>query len=222
MVAAAMPEIAEAIQRIAIFAIPLLLGITCHEVAHGYVAWRQGDPTAKAAGRLTLNPLKHLDVMGTAVFVLTAFIGAFVIGWAKPIPVNARYFKNERQGMILVSLAGPATNFVLAILFALLFHLCASALPAEPGSLAGTILGPLARISAAGVWINLILCIFNLLPIPPLDGSQVLAGLLPPQAAEKFQSLERWGMLIIIGLLATGILGRVIVPPLRFFVNLLL
>jgi Zn-dependent protease len=208
-----MSDISEAIQRIAIYAIPLLLGITCHEVAHGYVAWRQGDPTAKAAGRLTLNPIKHLDVTGTAVFVLTAYIGAFVIGWAKPIPVNAGYFKNPKKGMMLVSVAGPATNFVLAILFALLFHLCVAVFPADPHSTAAAILEPLARISAAGVWLNLILCIFNLIPIPPLDGSQILAGLLPDEAAEKYQSLERWGMLIIIGLLATGILGRIIVPP---------
>lgn len=211
-----MPELAAAIERIAIFLVPLMLGIVCHEVAHGYVAYLQGDGTAKYAGRLTLNPIKHLDPMGSLVFVLTSIMGAFVIGWAKPVPVNPNNFRNARAGMVLVSLAGPGTNLILAVLFALALRAVVPLLGNETDFLTSKVLYPLAIIFRAGTDVNIILALFNLIPVPPLDGSKVLAGILPPALAEKFMMLDRYGLIIVILLLATGVLAKIILPA--FFV----
>lgn len=207
-----MPELAAAIERIAIFLVPLMLGIVCHEVAHGYVAYLQGDGTAKYAGRLTLNPIKHLDPMGSLVFVLTSIMGAFVIGWAKPVPVNPNNFRNERAGMVLVSLAGPGTNLILAVLFALALRAVVPLLGNETDFLTSKVLYPLAIIFRAGTDVNIILALFNLIPVPPLDGSKVLAGILPPALAEKYMMLDRYGLIIVILLLATGVLAKIILP----------
>ncbi|SKA88375.1 Zn-dependent protease (includes SpoIVFB) [Paucidesulfovibrio gracilis DSM 16080] len=199
--------------QIVIIALPLLLALTFHEVAHGMVAYRLGDPTAKLHGRLTLNPLKHLDPLGTLIFFIAR------VGWAKPVPVNPGYFKNPRKGMLLVALAGPLANFALALGFAALFHIFASIDVPGRESLLFKVLYPTVLICQAGVFVNLILGIFNLLPIPPLDGSNILAGILPRAVAAKYMSLARYGVFLILGLVVLGhlfnvsILGSVLLPP---------
>ena len=182
----------------------LLVALVFHEVAHGYVAYMLGDPTAKSAGRLTLNPLKHLDPIGTLAFFFVHF------GWARPVPVNARYFKNPRKGMMFTAMAGPGVNFALAIVFALLFHTL--------GLIGLNPQNAFYAVAYYGVFVNLILAAFNLLPIPPLDGSNVLAYFLPPRAAYKFMSMSRYGFIILIAVILLGrytgldIVGRVILP----------
>lgn len=207
-----------AIERVAIYAVPLLLGVICHEVAHGYAALSQGDPTAKNAGRLNFNPIKHLDPIGTAVFVFTSLVGGFVIGWAKPVPVNPLNFRNPRKGMILVSLAGPTTNLILAFVFGGLTKILYIVFESSQSDL--SYLHPLFYMAAAGVIINCVLCIFNLIPVPPLDGSKVVLSLLPRELALKYVRIERYGMILLILLLATGVLGYVLLPPLQFLVTL--
>jgi Zn-dependent protease len=205
------------ILQLIILAPPILLALTVHEFAHGYVAYRFGDPTAKDQGRLTLNPLKHLDPLGTLAFFIIK------IGWAKPVPVNPGYFKNPRKDMLWVALAGPAVNLVLAVLSALCVKVVwfiAAAIPYS--ALAEAILIPLNEVLMASVWINLVLCIFNFLPIPPLDGSKILAGLLPPDMARSYASIERYGFAIIMLLAFTGILSKMIMPIIGFARNILL
>jgi Zn-dependent protease len=193
-------DIAQIIRELAIVAIPLLAGITLHEVAHGYVAYRFGDPTAKNAGRLTLNPLKHLDPLGTMVLVLTR-----MIGWAKPVPINPSYFENPRKGIFWVSLAGPAANFALALIFYLLFNIFAIIQPALGGGYGETILAPAMLICFYGIIINIILGIFNLFPIPPLDGSKMLATFLPGRLAGQYMQLEKYGFILLILLIFLGV-----------------
>jgi len=207
-----MPDFITSATRLAIFTVPLLLGVVLHELAHGYAAWLYGDPTAKNAGRLTLNPIKHLDKTGTLVFVLTAFFSSFVIGWAKPVPINPRYFRNPRQGIMVVSLAGPLANFALVVLFYIGFSLLLM-VPAEgEGRLQSFFLEPLLHIFAAGVIVNAVLGVFNLLPIPPLDGSKILAGLLPRSLLMPYLRLEKYGFFILLLLLMTGALRHVFEP----------
>lgn len=194
------------IQEIAIYAPPFLFALTVHEFAHGYLASRLGDPTAARLGRLTLNPLKHLDPIGVIAFFIMK------IGWAKPVPVDARYFKNPAKDMLLVSLAGPGANMLTAIASGILAKILAlggSLLP-EP------IFWPLLQMLAAGVWINVMLAIFNLVPIPPLDGSKILMGLLPPQGARAFARIEPFGFIILLLLFYSGILPRLIMPIIHF------
>ncbi len=200
-----------------ILAPPLLFALTLHEFAHGFIAYRLGDPTAIMAGRLTLNPLKHLDPLGTIAFFFIKF------GWAKPVPVNASYFRNPKQDMLWVALAGPVTNLGLAIIsaiFAKAVWLLAALLPYSRAMEA--ILLPLSTMLAASVWINLVLAIFNCLPIPPLDGGRILAGLLPDRLAESYQQLERYGFIIILVLAFSGLLSKVILPIITFVNDLLL
>jgi Zn-dependent protease len=196
---------------------PLLLALTLHEYAHGYVAYRLGDPTARDAGRLTLNPLSHLDPIGTIAFFFIKF------GWAKPVPVNPVYFKNPRKDMLWVALAGPVTNLLLAVASAVLLKGLigtASVIPYTP--MLEAILVPLYNMLIASVWINLVLCIFNFLPIPPLDGGRILTGLLPEDLARTYASFERYGFIVILLLAFSGVLGTVIFPVIRFANNLLL
>lgn len=185
----------------------LLTALVFHEVAHGWVANLLGDPTAKAQGRLNLNPLKHLDPIGTIAFFFVQF------GWAKPVPVNARYFRNPRQGMMFTAMAGPGANFVLAALFALFFHLLPM-LGFDGRSV-------LYVVAYYGVFVNLILAAFNLLPIPPLDGSNIVAYFLPPQAAHKYMSMGKYGFILLIGIIVLGrftgfsLVGEIIFPFVR-------
>ena len=205
------------LQGLILMAPPLLFALTIHEFAHGSVAYFFGDPTAKALGRLTLNPLKHLDPIGTIAFFFIRF------GWAKPVPVNPNYFKNPRQDMLWVALAGPATNLLMAVISAILAKLIIlAAANVSLGSAATAILYPMAKMLVASVWINLVLCIFNFLPIPPLDGSRILTGLLPEHLARPYASLERYGFIILILLMLTNTISRVIMPIIVFANNLLL
>ncbi|HDQ41670.1 MAG TPA: site-2 protease family protein [Desulfonatronum sp.] len=210
-------DVATFVRELAIIAVPVLAAITFHELAHGYVAYLLGDPTAKNAGRLTLNPLKHLDPLGTLVLVLTR-----MIGWAKPVPVDPRYFADPKRGMMLVSVAGPACNFLLAMVFALLYHVLIFSWGATGGQASMAMFKPLVLMCQAGVVINLALGIFNLLPIPPLDGSKILAGLLPPNAAHGLLRLERYGFVIILVLALTGMIGKIIFPAIRYIGGFLL
>lgn len=192
----------------------LLLALTIHEFAHGFTAYLLGDPTPKREGRLTLNPLKHLDIFGTLTLIITQ-----AIGWAKPIPINPNYFKNPWRDMAITSSAGPFSNLLLATLFAFLYHFFDTR-DLSLGAL--KISEPMAIISYIGVRINLGLAIFNFLPIPPLDGSKVIVKFLPPSIREDFLRLEMVGFLIILFLALTGILGKTLYPLLKFLSELLL
>jgi Zn-dependent protease len=205
------------ITELIILAPPLLFALTLHEFSHGFIAYRLGDPTAKMAGRLTLNPLKHLDPIGTLAFFFIKF------GWAKPVPVNSGYFRNPKKDMLWVALAGPVTNLGLAIISAIftkVVWLLATLLPYSNAMEA--ILLPLSAMLVASVWINLVLAIFNFLPIPPLDGGRILAGLMPDRFAESFRQIERYGFIIILVLAFSGILSKVVLPIIKFVNDLLL
>lgn len=184
----------------------LLFSVILHEVAHGYAALSLGDPTARAAGRLTLNPIKHMDPWGTVILPLFLILirAPFLVGWAKPVPVNPFLLRDRKRGMMLVGAAGPLANISLILLSALVLR-------AMPFS-APPILFDLFKYCCA---INIILALFNLLPVPPLDGSRVVAGILPPKIRDAYVGLERYGILIIIALLYLGILDQVIVPLYR-------
>ncbi|MBU1248407.1 MAG: site-2 protease family protein [Proteobacteria bacterium] len=199
---------------IALLAIPFLYGVIFHELAHGWVALKLGDPTARLAGRLTLNPIKHLDPLGTVMFFLVH------IGWAKPVPVNPGYFKNPSQGMIWVSLAGPIANFLQAAVYALIYHLIIG--QRVPNiSILPTVVYLLRDVALFGVFVNLILGFFNLIPIPPMDGSNILAGLLPARLARPYMSLARYGMVLVILLAVFGVLSQILIPCTRFGMELL-
>ncbi|OPL15894.1 MAG: peptidase [delta proteobacterium ML8_D] len=208
-----MMDFASIIQRLAILTPPILLAVTVHEMAHGWVAYRLGDPTAKLMGRFSLNPVRHLDPIGTIVFFLTQ-----TIGWAKPVPVNPSYFKNPRNDMVWVALAGPGANILLAVLSAVLLRQVLGSF----WETSGFFVRPLLYMAYVSVQINIGLAVFNLLPIPPLDGSKVLMGILPPTLASSFESYERYGFLLILVLVFTGVTGRIIVPLILYMNKLLL
>lgn len=212
-----MSDLPALVRELTLMAFPLLLAVTLHEGAHGYVADRLGDPTPRLSGRLTLNPLAHLDLVGTLVFVLTQ-----MIGWAKPVPVNPRYFRNPRRDMVWVSLAGPAANLALAVVFGLAAR-GLLALPVGSDSWAGSrLVTPLALMAVYGVSVNLGLGLFNLLPVPPLDGGHILAGFLPAPAAAAWDRLERFGFLLLLVVVFSGILDRTLYPVLRLLRAVLL
>lgn len=191
--------------------LPVLFAITLHEASHGYVAWRLGDDTAYRMGRVTFNPLKHVDPFGTVVLPALLFItGGFLFGWAKPVPVNFGRLKQPRRDMVLVAAAGPASNLVLAALSALGFHL----LPFASETLGNWLADALGK----SILINLVLAVLNMLPLPPLDGGRVAVGLLPRSLALPLARLERWGLLILIGgLFLVPMLGRQIGLDLDLF-----
>ncbi|MGH8160612.1 MAG: site-2 protease family protein [Gammaproteobacteria bacterium] len=199
-------------QKIAIWAIPVLFAITLHEVAHGFVASRLGDPTAKMMGRLTVNPIKHIDLVGTIIvpIVMLLLPGGFLFGWAKPVPVGVNNLGNPRRDMAIVGAAGPTANFLMAIFWALIVRLGFSLAGSAP-----SLALPFALAGVAGVFINSILMVFNLLPLPPLDGGRVAASLIPARWASVYERIEPFGFWIIIILLVTGVLGVVLFPVLR-------
>ncbi|MCK5001955.1 MAG: site-2 protease family protein [Gammaproteobacteria bacterium] len=198
---------------IAVWAVPVLLAITLHEAAHGWMANKLGDPTAKVLGRISLNPIRHIDPIGTIVLPLALLmLGGFVIGWAKPVPVDMRYFKQPILDMAVVALAGPASNFLMACGWAAVALI--GKLMFEPGD--GFALF-IMKVGDAGILINLILMVLNLLPVPPLDGGRVIAGVMPPQMAVSFMRIEPYGLWIVILLLVSGILGKILWPMVLFF-----
>ncbi|WP_446811816.1 site-2 protease family protein [Methylomonas sp. 2BW1-5-20] len=199
------------IQRIVVWILPVIFAITGHEVAHGWVAKKLGDTTASDQGRLTLNPLKHIDILGTLIIpglLLLTFTG-FVFGWAKPVPVDPRAFKKPRQAMAIVALAGPLSNLLMAAAWALLARIGVT-LEIEYISF------PLIYSGVAGISINLVLALINLLPIPPLDGSRILSGLLPDYWAWQYNRLERFGFIFLLILLATNALQYILAYPMYY------
>jgi Zn-dependent protease len=209
------------IQTLAIYAIPVLLAITLHEAAHGYVARHFGDPTAYLAGRISLNPLRHVDPVGTilvpgAILVASKLIGgsAMLFGWAKPVPVDFSRLRNPKKDMLWVAAAGPGTNLLMAVGWAALLKI-ASVTPENPYTL------PMTKMALAGIEINAVLMLLNLLPIPPLDGGRIAVSLLPHRLAWRFSRLEPYGLAILLLLLFTDILGVILWPLMVGFRHLL-
>ncbi len=208
------------IPTLAIWALPVLLAITLHEAAHGYVARHFGDPTADLAGRITLNPLRHIDPVGTllvpaGILALSSLAGGGILfGWAKPVPVNFGRLRNPKADMLWVAAAGPFVNLLMAIGWAVLFTIAARS---EPG--AYTL--PMLKMADAGIQINAVLMVLNLLPIPPLDGGRIAVSLLPNRLAWRYARLEPFGFPILLVLLFTGLLGEILWPMIVGFRYLL-
>ena len=212
-----MLDINALIQTIAIAALPVVFAITLHEAAHGYAARHFGDPTAWQAGRISLNPLRHIDPVGTVLIPLLILLfsaGSFLFGYAKPVPVNFGRLRKPKQDMFWVALAGPAANLFMALVWAALLKL-AWEMPVNDFTV------PLSEMSKLGVIINCVLMVLNLLPLPPLDGGRIAVSLLPYPLASKFAQLERWGFPILLLLLFTGILGLVMSPLVQMLAGLI-
>ncbi|MES2488664.1 MAG: site-2 protease family protein [Pseudomonadota bacterium] len=211
------PDLVSLVQKIAIWAIPVLFAITLHEVAHGWAARALGDRTAEMLGRLSLNPIKHIDPMGTLLVpAIMLMLGGFLFGWAKPVPIGIRNLRNPRRDFALVALAGPMSNLVMAIGWGILAKIAVNMNPQE-----GVWLGILL-MARAGIIINLVLMVLNLLPFPPLDGGRVLAGLLPEPQARVLDRIEPYGLVVLIVLMVTGILSKIMIWPLVLSGNALL
>ena len=203
------------IQLIAVAAIPILFAITLHEAAHGYVARHFGDMTAYQAGRISLNPLRHIDLVGTILLpLLTLALGGILFGWAKPVPVNFGALRHPKQDMLWVAIAGPASNLLMALLWALMIKL----VWLFPGSYFSE---PLLEMAQIGIKINVILMVLNLLPLPPLDGGRVAVSLLPHRQAYQLSRIEPYGLFILIALAITPVLGWIITPLFGAVMNLI-
>lgn len=202
------------VQKIAVYALPILFAITVHEAAHGYAAKYFGDLTAEKLGRISLNPLKHIDPFGTIILpAFTVMLGGILFGWAKPVPVNFANLRNPKKDMMWVAAAGPASNFVMAVFWALMLNYANYAPNAAVNFL--------AEMSLAGISINLVLMVLNLLPMPPLDGGRIAVSLLPTPIAIQLARLEQYGFIILIVLMFTGVLGKIISPIIHGFERLI-
>ncbi len=213
-------DIAHLIQTVALFALPVLFAITVHEAAHGYAALHFGDKTAYVLGRITLNPLKHIDPMGTILMPLLLYFatsGAFLFGYAKPVPVRFGNLRNPKRNMIWVALAGPAANFIQALIWGTLLYILKGSGVSEPFFL---------QMAQGGVLVNIVMFAFNLFPLPPLDGGRILVGLLPHRQAELVSRIEPWGFFLVMGLVIAGVVSTLWMQPLMaltyWVLNLLL
>lgn len=203
------------IQKICIWAIPVLLAIIVHEVAHGWVALKCGDKTAQMMGRLTLNPLKHIDPIGTILVPLVLLsISGMIFGWARPVPITPNNLRHPRRDMVWVSLAGPFSNLFMALGWAVIAKMGMYVVHQGAGYLVA-----LVYMAQAGIFINIMLFILNLIPIPPLDGGKVISNILPPKRAYYYDKLEHYGLIILLLLLATGLLSRILSPLFYLMVN---
>lgn len=213
-------DFAHLIQTITLYTIPVLLSITLHEAAHAYAALYFGDKTAYALGRVTLNPMKHIDPVGTILMPLLLFVatsGAFLFGYAKPVPVRFGNLRNPKKQMVWVALAGPAANFVQALLWGITFFLLQGAGVTEPF---------FVEMAQGGILVNIVMFVFNLFPLPPLDGGRILVGLLPTRQAILVSRVEPWGFFIVMALVLVGVVSSVWMRPLMALtyglINLLL
>ncbi|HLD09514.1 MAG TPA: site-2 protease family protein [Methylophilaceae bacterium] len=202
------------VQKITVSAIPVIFAITVHEAAHGYVAKYFGDMTAFQEGRITLNPIKHIDPVGTILIpAITLVLGGILFGWAKPVPVNFSRLRNPKKDMLWVAAAGPASNLVMAIIWALVIKFSIL--------LPSSFTMPLAFMGAVGVMINTVLMVLNLLPLPPLDGGRIAVSLLPHHLAYRYAMVERYGFIILLALLFTGVLSLIMSPFIVAVLNII-
>jgi Zn-dependent protease len=217
-------DIPSLVRQLALSALPVLIAITFHEVSHGFIANKLGDPTAKMLGRLTLNPLAHIDLFGTILLplMLILFGSPFVFGYAKPVPINPMNFKNPRRDMALSAAGGPATNFLLAVASVLAIKLVTRpAVGFLPPEIVSTVLSPADQMLQYSIFINVALATFNLIPVPPLDGGRVVVGFLPHKQAISFSRIEPYGFFIVILLIATHIADYFMRPLMSLFIALL-
>jgi len=195
------------IQKIVVWALPVIFAITVHEVAHGWMAKRYGDNTAFSQGRLSFNPIHHIDLVGTVILpIVCLVIGGIIFGWAKPVPVNGRNFKNPRQDMAMVALAGPVANLLMALGWALIARLGVM-VNIESFTL------PAVYMGMAGISINLVLALLNLIPLPPLDGSRIITAFLSHKMAYQYNQLEPYGFYVLLALMYLGVLGMILGLP---------
>ena len=211
------------IQKIVLSIVPLLFAIIIHEVSHGWVAEKLGDPTARMLGRITLNPIPHIDLIGTIIIpgILLLTGSHFLFGWAKPVPVNFANLRGGRRDMALVALSGPLSNFLLAVMSSIVFHLT-SAGPAGSAAISDTIVVPIHEMANYSVLFNLMLMVINLCPILPLDGGRIVAGLAPESIALSLARMERYGMLIVLLLIASGMWSYLFTPVMYLFWHILM
>jgi Zn-dependent protease len=214
-------DVSNLVQTVAIYALPVLFAITLHEAAHGYVARHFGDMTAYAQGRISLNPARHIDLVGTIIVPIAILLASklaggsgFLFGWAKPVPVNYSALKHPKRDMMWVAAAGPASNLAMAIIWAAIFKLDTLFPP-------GDYAVPLRLMSIAGIEVNLVLMLLNLLPILPLDGGRIVASLLPARLSWQYSKLERWGFPILLLLMFSGYLGLILGPMIRASINVI-
>ena len=214
---------AETLQKLIIAAPAMIVAIALHEVSHGYVAFRLGDPTAKLLGRLTLNPIAHIDLFGTIIMPILLYTltdGRFMFGYAKPVPINPMNFKKPRQGMAISAAAGPITNIVLAFASFLIMNILFPLASLLPVTVAETVFKPIILILQASIYWNVVLGVLNMIPIPPLDGGRVLTGMLPSKQAMLFSKIEPFGFIIVLVLFYTGIANLFIMPVVVLFLKI--
>jgi len=203
------------IQKIAVYALPVIFAITLHEAAHGYAARHFGDTTAYMLGRISLNPLRHIDPIGTVLVpLLTLLLGGILFGWAKPVPVNFSHLRNPKKDMLWVAAAGPMANLAMAVFWTIMIKL-ATLMPGNSLAL------PLFLMGQAGVTINVVLMILNLLPLPPLDGGRIAVSLLPHNLAYRFALIEPYGLILLVLLMFSGVLGAILWPFINLTIRLL-